>query len=170
VLLEELLARNADAEDRSATLVGQVLDQLEERGLRPVEVVEDEDERLLPRERLAELAKAERDLGRGKRRLRIQSGQCSVALPTGGRLVDDLAQGPVRDAVAVGQTASPEHPVVLRPPRELGDQSRLADPCLADDDGDLRRRPVDGALQGTPDRSELALAPHECRLASLEGR
>ena len=46
MVLEELLAREADDEDRARPLVGEVLDELEERRLGPVDVVEDEDERL----------------------------------------------------------------------------------------------------------------------------
>ena len=48
-LLEELLAREADDRDRPLALVREVLDELEEGRLGPVDVVEDEDERLLAR-------------------------------------------------------------------------------------------------------------------------
>ena len=46
-------------------LVREVLDELEERRLRPVDVVEDEDERLLAGERLAELPEKQAISGAG---------------------------------------------------------------------------------------------------------
>ena len=50
-LLEQLLARQAHDRDRPLSLVRELLDQLEERRLRPVNVVEHEDERPLARAR-----------------------------------------------------------------------------------------------------------------------
>ena len=61
-------------------LVGEVLDELEERRLGPVDVVEDEDERPLARTRLAELAEEPGDLGCRRRRLGIESREDGVAL------------------------------------------------------------------------------------------
>ena len=71
-LLEQLLAREADDRDRPLALVREVLDELEERRLRPVNVVEHEDERPLARARLAELAEEPGELGRRRRRLGVE--------------------------------------------------------------------------------------------------
>src|SRR6185436_11042288 len=49
----ELLAREANDENRSVALVREVVDEFEERRLRPVEVVEDDDDGLRSRARLA---------------------------------------------------------------------------------------------------------------------
>ena len=66
--LEQLLAGEADDEHRAVSVVGDVLDQVEEGGLGPVDVVEDEDERPVARERFAEPAEEPGDLGGGRRR------------------------------------------------------------------------------------------------------
>ena len=103
-----------------------MLDELEEGRLRPVDVVEDEDERPLARARLAELAEEPGELGRGRRRLGVERGENGVALLALVRAVENLPQRPVRDALAVGETAAPERRDALRAPRQLGGEPRLA--------------------------------------------
>ena len=61
--LPKLLAREADDENRPLALLREVVDELEERRLRPVDVVEDEREWPRTRARLAEAAEEPRDLG-----------------------------------------------------------------------------------------------------------
>src|SRR5262249_30969181 len=72
MLLQQLFASKADDEDRRLALLGEVVDQLEEGRLRPVHVVEDQNERPVACERFAESAKEKGDLGRWWRRLRVQ--------------------------------------------------------------------------------------------------
>ena len=170
-LLEQLLAGETDDEDRPLALVREVLDELEERRLRPVDVVEDEDERCLARPCLAELAEEPRDLGGGRRRLGIERGEHGVALLALGRLGEDLAQRPVRDALAVGETAAPERCHALRPSRELGSEPRLPHSRRRDDERDPSRAAVDRALERPSQRCELSLPADERRIeAALEGR
>src|SRR5205814_8364280 len=54
-LLAQLVPRECEQEDRrAAAALGELLHEVEEERRGPVEVVEDEDERPLPRQRLAE--------------------------------------------------------------------------------------------------------------------
>ena len=146
-----------------------MLDELEERRLRPVDVVEDEDERPLARARLAELPEEPGELGRGRRRLGVERGEDRVALRALVRLLEHFAQRPVRDALAVGEAAAPERRDALRAAGQLGGEPRLPDAGRADDDGDAHGRAVDRALQRSAERGELALAADERRVqAPLE--
>ena len=86
-VFEKLLARKADDRDRPRSLVREVLDELEEGRLRPVDVVEDEDERPLARARFAELAEEPGELGRRRRRLGVERCEDCVALRALGRLL-----------------------------------------------------------------------------------
>ena len=174
-LLEQLLAGEADDRDRPLSLVREVLDELEERRLRPVDVVEDEDERPLARARLAELSEEPGELGRRRRRLGVERGEDRVALVARPREIQHLAQRPVRDAVAVREAAAPERRDTLRAPRQLGGEPRLADSRRADDDGDAHGGAVDGALQRPPQRGELracgrrAARPDAARTSARSG-
>ena len=60
--VEELRAREAEDEERPADPVGQVLDEVEQRLLGPMDVLEQEDERLHVGDRLHDLAGGPRDL------------------------------------------------------------------------------------------------------------
>lgn len=85
-----------------------------------MDVVEDDDQRLLPRERFEELAEPPGDLlGRGgdpggsERGGDARSGELRIVVVSQRRagiaqLGDDLGQGPVGDPVAVGKTAADE--------------------------------------------------------------
>ena len=95
-----------------------MLDQVEERRLTPVEVVEEDDERALRGGLLEELANRPRDLLRGRRRLglaeergdrvrRLERGRGRAA-----ELLHDLDHRPVRDPLAVGETAALDDPRV----------------------------------------------------------
>ena len=169
-VFEELLARKADDCDRTRPLVHEVLDELEEGRLRPVDVVEDEDKRPLTRARFAELAEEPGQLGRRRRRLGVERGEDRVALRALCRLLESLAERPVRDAVPVGEAATPERRDTLRTPRELGGQPRLADARRTDDDGGSDRLVVDGSLQHLAESCKLALAADERRVRpTLEG-
>ena len=113
-----------------------MLDELEERRLGPVDVVEDEDERPLARTRLAELAEEPGDLRCRRRRLGIESRENGVALVALPRFRQRLAERPVRDAVAVGKAATPERRDPFGASCQLGGEPRLSDPRRADGDDD----------------------------------
>ena len=121
--LEQFGSRHAEQEDRRiATQVGDVLDEVEEALLSPVDVVEHADEgpRLcLP---LEQLAKSPGDLVRrgGRVRLTEQSPEWRDEFLVHGQLaelLDDLDHGPVGDPLPVGQ-AAPKHDLSLDPAEE----------------------------------------------------
>ena len=122
-IFEQLVAGDADDEDRPFAAVGDALDQLEEGRLRPVQVVEDEHERASAGHRLAEPAEEQGDLGRRWRGLGIERREDRVALLAFGRLLDRVAERPVGDAFAVRQAAAPERRHALGATRELGGEA-----------------------------------------------
>ena len=79
--------------------------------------------------------------------------------------LDDLAERPQRDPVAVGETAAlapgDELRVCLDDAVELVDETALADPGDADEREELRRPLVARSLEGVTDDAELALAADE---------
>ena len=79
--------------------------------------------------------------------------------------LDDLAERPERDAVAVGEAAplapGDELRVSLDDAVQLVDEAALADPGDADEREELRRPCVAGALERVPDDAQLALAADE---------
>ena len=109
-LLEQLGAGHAEQEDRlAAREIGDVLDQIEQCLLRPVQVVEHADERVLVRLLLDQLAEAPSDLLRRGRGLRLPEQRPDryrwIALRQRVELLDDLDHRPVRDPLAVGEAA-----------------------------------------------------------------
>ena len=90
-----------------------------------------------------------------------------VPLENTGLRLDDLAERPERDPVAVREatalTPGDQLGVRLDDLRELVDETALADPGDADERQELRRALVPGALEGVPDDTELALAADELR-------
>ena len=162
VLLEEPSLRDADDEDGPGALVGEVLDELEERRLGPVEVVEDEDEWPLLRLRFAELPEPPRDLGsRTVACPPLVRPRSASRSSLSGACWSDLAERPVRDPVAVGQAAAEERRHALRAAGELGGEPGLAPP------GSRRRpRPGHGApstarFERPAERRELSPATDE---------
>ena len=98
--VEQLRARDAEQEDRPvARPVRDVLDDVEERLLRPLEIVEDDDERLLRGGALEQAAERELRLGRRRAEDRVR---------VGAELKNDLDERPVGDAFAVGEAAARE--------------------------------------------------------------
>ena len=156
--LEQLGAAEAEAEDRTLRVRGEVLDQVEQRRLGPVHVVEDEDERPLPGQPLEDAARLEEDL----------AGRCSAGqdrVQPLARLLEHLRKRQPRGALAVGDAAADEHRrLVADAHDELARQARLADPGLADD----RHQPAAalgaGLVVGSPQRCQLPLAPDERRV------
>ena len=119
--LREVRARHAADEDRRvATPAGEVLDEVEEGRLRPLDVVEHEHERLLARERLEQAADRRVELIGARAWLRPADGledaparRLAVGLAAEHRLEVEVAyhldERPVGDPVAVRQTAAFEH-------------------------------------------------------------
>ena len=119
--LEEVGPGRAEQEQRRVLREGRdVLDQVEQRRLGPVDVVEDDDQRPCARDRLVQLAEAPGDLlrrrcrlGRPKRGGDPRGGKLGfVALsecgPQVAHLRDDLAERPVGDPFPVGEAATDE--------------------------------------------------------------
>ena len=88
-----------------------------------------------------------------------------VLLEDAGLRLDDLAERPQRDPVAVGEAAAlapgDELGVGVDDALELVDEPALADPGDADEREELRRALVARPLERVPDDSELALAADE---------
>ena len=137
--LDELVAGRADEEERRVLgRVHDVLDEVEEGRLRPVDVLEEDDERPWSRERLEqpagapgellarELRRHEADRRRdallrvgvpGERRQLLERHLRRVALEDPSRLPHRLGERPEGDAVAVGQAATAEEAPVRHPAR-----------------------------------------------------
>ena len=156
-VLVELVAGRTDKEERHAERgVEDVLDEVEEGCLRPVDVVEDDHERptagQLPRvARTAQNSSSfpygccERPMPDSMRLVasampRTEAGcelvagvLLAVLRHDPGRLPQHLGQRPERDAVAVGQAAAPQHRRLAGDaPHELLDEPALADPGMAE--------------------------------------
>ncbi len=88
-----------------------------------------------------------------------------VLLEDAGLRLDDLAERPERDPVAVREAAAlapgDELGVGLDDAVELVDEAALADAGDADEREELRRPLVPRPLEGVPDDAELALASDE---------
>ena len=193
--LVELRPRRAEDEDRQARRpVDETLDEREQRVVRPVQVLEEQDERAdrrrstsmkrcQAREGLLAIGlaaarqaderaearpaatRASSAPGDGVAELRARFGR-RVGLEDAGVGLDDLAERPERDAVAVGEAAA--LPPVRRAPArsstqvaELREQARLADPGLAGDRDELDLRLAEHALERVLEQPELALAADE---------
>ena len=144
-----------------------MLEQVEERLLPPLNVVEDRDQRGVLFE---ELAERPGDLLGGRHHVRPaeqRTDRRSGRLVRGRRteLLEDFDDGPVGDPLAVGEAAALDEPG-LEGGERLRDEARFADARLADDRhkfaAPLRQR----SLPRLFDRGELPLAPHEARLGA----
>jgi len=180
-----------EAEDQQRRLAhpgGEVLDQLEQRFLGPVNVLEEQDERLLLRDPLCPFARCPGDLLRARLRLdrlehaRGQPEQVGhglvlaeraqlldrdverVVVRDPGRALDHLGERPVGDALAVGKAPAGEHGRALERVRELARQTALADPGLAVDREQVRAAVAQGALVGVLQQIQLGVAADERRL------
>ena len=184
--VQELGPRDAEDEDRRITdPAGEVFDEVEHRRLRPVHVLEAEDERPVVRKRFADLAEGPvRLLRPGRPAARRRSGQplddelafiwiCDQ--PRNARVAAEVAQHlvdrPERDAVAVGEAPADEHGRALANlVEQLGHQPRLADSCRSEE-REQRARPLgDGALVGPAQPRKLVVASDERRVRSPRDR
>ena len=199
--LEELRPGRRDDEERHVGHpVDELVDEVEQALVGPVEVLDDEDERPLVRHRLEEApprrecfaapVAAELALGREPdegeqmaldpaahrpRRRRAPRRRCVIfarralgwiLLVDSGLRLDDLAERPERDSVAVREAATlapgDQLGVGLDDPRELEDEATLADPRHADERDELRCPLVARhGVERVPHDAELALAADE---------
>ena len=118
-LLEQLRPREAQDQQRDALdPAREVLDEIEERRLGPVHVVEADDQRTLASERLEPPPDLREDL---------------LAGPSERFVGKDLPHGPERDSLPVREAAPDEDAGLARDAiEELSRQPRLADPGLAE--------------------------------------
>ncbi len=181
-LLEELWSREADDEERSADPVGDVLDQLEQRLLRPVDVLEEEDERLHVGERHHHLARRPRDLLRaalpferlehaGRQTEHVRDRLLLAALAElrerllqrvvvrdacGG--LDHLRQRPVGDTLAVREASPAQDARALEAVDELACESALSDSRLPEDREEMGTPVANGARERVLEQLELGFA------------
>ena len=164
--IEEFRTRHAEEKDGSAAReIGDVLDQLEEGLLAPLDVVEDAEQRFLCGFRFEELPESPRDLV-GCRRPVSLSQHGLERLPGGGLdegvrvrdLLDDLDDRPVGDPVAVGETpaAHDRRPVDRR--QELRDQPRLPDAGRAQDGEEIAGAFAGDVVEGVAEELQLAVS------------
>jgi hypothetical protein len=104
-----------------------VLDQVEERRLAPLDVVEDHDERAVECRVLEHLPHRPGDLGRRRDRLPLaeESGDRppdGVVVRQFGELLDHLDDWPVRDSLAVREAAPVDDASTIELSEELGHQ------------------------------------------------
>ena len=145
-----------------------MLDQVEERLLAPLDVVEDDHQRPLGRSLLERLAERPGDLLGRRRRLRLAEQRADRR--RGGlvrgqhvELLQHLDDRPVGDPLAVGEAAAADDRRLDRR-QELRGEPRLADAGIADDRDQLAALLGPHALPRLPEQRELALTPDEPRL------
>ena len=155
--LEQLLTRNAQEEDRAvARQVGDVLDEVEEELLCPLDVVEHDDLGPLGGSRFQQLP---------KRELRLHGRAADHCLGLRTRGEQDLHQRPVGDVVAVGQAARAQHVGgVTHVRNELGHETRLSDAGGPEQREQMACALRDGVLEVAGEARQLSLAPDERRI------
>ncbi len=184
--VEQFRARKAEDQERTlAHPLREMVDQLEQGLLGPVDVLEDHDQRLHVGQLVGELPRGPRDFGRtpfafdrlhhagreteqlGDRLVAATLDQlllCRfhriVVRDSGGRL-DHLGQRPVRHALAVGQRATGEDRGALDSREEFPDQTALANARLPVDSEDVRAPVANRACQGVLEQIEFRLAADE---------
>ena len=155
--LEQLGAGDAEEEDRRvAGPVGDVLDQVEEDGLGPLDVVEDEDLRPRRRPRLDQLAKGE---------LRVRGRAADHLAGLDADREQDLDERPVGDVLAVVEAAAAQHVGGLAGDgEELLGQPRLADPGRPEQREHVAHALRDDVLEGRQEPLLLAHTADERRI------
>ena len=160
-----------DQDRRRGRKQGDVLDQVQERLLSPLDVVEHADE---PRLLLEQLAEGPGDLlGRSPLlRLAKQGAQRGSGRRIRGQrveLLDHLDHRPVRDPLAVRKAAAADALCIDRG-EKLGRQPRLADAGIADHGHELAASLFADLLPDLPQRLELPHPPDEQSLVPALGR
>ena len=178
-LVEQIGAREAEEQHGGAVNpAGEVLEQVEERRLGPVDVLDEDDERPAATELLEEAA-------HGPERLPARGGVCAdcseharrhelavlgVAHQLAHAVVatkraDHLDERPERDPVAVGEAAAGQNRrVVAQGCAELRRQARLADACRPDDGEQATRICLDGPFVRVAQQLQLVLATDQRRV------
>ena len=171
-----------------------MLDQLEERLLAPVDVLEDEHERLRLRELLGPRAGRPRDLLlaalalHGLEHADGEAEQVSnrlvlaarpelllcrverIVVRDAGRRLHHLGKRPVRDALAVGEAAAHQHGGALDAGDELARKPALPHAGVAVEGEQRGAAVAHGAREGVLEQLELALAAHERRGEAADRR
>ena len=163
--LQQVASSERDDEDRAAR--GEqagALDEIEERLLAPVDVVEDDDERGLLFEQLPERP---RDLVCGRLPVGLAEEGADGRISSGvGRrrlqILQDLDDRPVGNPLAV-RKATTTNDSGLDPEKRLGDQARLADAGVADHRHQLARRTGASLRPGLTELAQLAITADEAR-------
>ena len=168
VKLAELRPREAEQQDRRARGEERhVLDQVAERPLAPLDVVEDDDQRPLRRSLLQGLAESPGDLlgrcrGLALAEERVDRGGGDLVRGQQVELLQDLHHRPVGDPLPVREAAAVDDPRLDRG-QELRRQPRLADTRIADHRDELATPLGPHPRPRFPDERELALAPDKER-------
>ena len=173
--LEQLRAGEEDGEQWHVRGGGRkVLDEVEQRRLGPVEVVDDDNKRtllgldlqqpphrpvrLLDRDAAGREANGPRDAGGDSRALRAASGELGDGRLVGalGEPPDDLGQRPVGDPFAVGQAASHNRGGALGGlAEERPSEARLADARRPDQRDEPRSPRPDDGVKRVPEPAQL---------------
>ena len=149
-----------------------MLDEIEERRLAPVRVVEQNDERLLRGVRLEQLAEGPGDLLRRARRRAVAQDRRQRAghAVLGCQLLDDLGHRPVADPLAVGETA-PSHDLgAVESGQELLDEPGLPDAGRTEDREQMARALTDDVRERALEDPSLALAADHLGAVAACGR
>ena len=152
--VEQLGTRDAEQEDRRiAREVGDVLHEIDEDRLGPLQVVDDDDLRASGGTCLEQPPEGELRLRRraADHRLRLDADRDQ-----------DLDERPVGDPLAVREAAAAQDVgLVAYALEEVGDEARLADPGRAEEREELARAVGDRVLVVAPEPLALALAADE---------
>ena len=189
--VQQLLPGQADQQDgRAPRPVGQVIDQVQEGGLRPVEVVEHQDQGALGRHDLERSPNGPEGFlgGRGGGRDAHQAGDLTgerrsfrilteqppqldqrlargLLVGDGGGVLEGLRQRPERDAVPIGETPAVDDERLRGGGREeLVDQPGLAHAGRAEDREEIAHALRYGLLERLVQEAALALAAHHRRI------
>ena len=181
---EQVRARGREHDERGADVRDDALEEVEEIGLGPVDVLHEEHRRALQCELLHESHRGQVQLLSGVERMDARGdveterqpeelapreapfevlGGCALAKSQ--VLANDLAERPVRDPVAVRETATGADGrsgfLACEGDEELAHQTRLPDARLADERHEVRLRGGRRAPVRRTQQLELAVPPHE---------
>ena len=166
--VEELGTGDADDEDRRAPhALGEVLDEIQKGGLGPVHILEEDDERPLPRQCFEQASGRPEDLltiaggphvanrlpeAVGERPCLVVIGEQRSIRAGGREFADDLAQRPEGDALAVGHAPADEDGGLFGGERgELLREPRFPDPRRAEDRDHVQRALASRPLERPPE-------------------
>ena len=185
VAVGQIGPREADDQDgRFAAPADQVLDQVEELGLRPLEVVEGDDQRPLTGDvleqpaygrphRLLGPARASGDSDRAghapgdvfRIRLAVEQFLDPRLRQLAGCLADEITERPVRDSLSVGKAATVQYrSLLLDVGEQLADEAGLSDSRRADHLDDSALLQLCGFVERRPQPAELSFATDHGRV------